>query len=142
MKKTLFILAVSSLLMVGCTALDKTNEVAEKVSTTTKTAQAYLDINSIKGKEFTLENSDITITFDTGKVYGFSGVNRYFGGVEIQGDKVTFTNLASTMMAGPEDKMKAESEYLKALNEMNTMSIQGNTVTLSGNNKTLKFIAK
>lgn len=142
MKKALFILAASSLLLVGCTALDKTTEVAEKVSTTTKTAQTYLDINSIKGKEFTLENSDITISFDTNKVYGFSGVNRYFGGVDIQGDKVTFTNLASTMMAGPQDKMTAESEYLKTLNEMNTMSIQGNTITLTGNNKTLKFIGK
>ena len=142
MKKSLLILAMAATLLGGCTALENTNEAAEKVSTVTKTAQTMLDINSIKGVEYTLENSDITITFDTNKVYGFSGVNRYFGGVEIQGDTITIGNLASTMMAGPKEKMEEESNYLKTLSSVNKMAIENNQIILSGTEKTLKFIKK
>lgn len=142
MKKSLFILAITGALLGGCTALDKTNEAAEKVSTVTKTAQVMLDINSIKGVEYTLENSDITITFDNNKVYGFSGVNRYFGGVKIDGDKITIENVASTMMAGPQSKMTEESEYLKTLATVNKMMIDNNSIVLFGTEKTLKFIKK
>lgn len=141
MKKSLFILALTGALLGGCTALEKTNEAAEKVSSVTKTAQTMLDINSIKGVEYTLENSDITITFDSNKVYGFSGVNRYFGGVQVEGDKITISNIASTMMAGPQSKMTEESEYLKTLALVNKMTIEENGITLTGE-KVLKFIKK
>lgn len=142
MKKSMMILTLAGLLLGGCTALEKTNETVEKVGTVTQTAQTILDINSIKGKEFTLENSDATITFDNTKVYGFAGVNRYFGSLKVEGSKITIENVASTMMAGPQAKMEQEFKYLKDLAEMNSMKIEGNVITLTGNGKTLRFLGK
>lgn len=142
MKKSLLILTLAGALLGGCTALEKTSETADKASTVTKTAQTMIDINSIKGVEYTLENSDITIAFDNNKIYGFSGVNRYFGGLQVEGDTITITNIASTMMAGPQDKMNEETEYLKALGTVNKIVIEENTVILSGTEATLKFMKK
>lgn len=142
MKKTFMILTLTGALLGGCTALDKTNEAAEKVSNATQTAQTMLNINSISGKEFTLENSDITITFDNNKIYGFSGVNRYFGAVKVTGNKITIENIASTMMAGLPSKMEEESNYLATLAEMDTIAVEENVLTLTGNGKTLKFLGK
>lgn len=142
MKKSLIILTLAGALLGGCTALEKTSETAEKVNNVTQTAQTMLNINSISGVEYTLENSDITITFDNTKIYGFSGVNRYFGTVKVQGNNITIENVASTMMAGPQNKMEEESNYLKALAEMTSMTIGDKTITLTGNGKTLKFFTK
>lgn len=142
MKKNLVILTLAGALLGGCSALEKTNAAAEKVANVTQSTQTYVDINSVSGKEFTLENADITITFETAKVYGFSGVNRYFGSIKVDGNKIAIENVASTMMAGTPAKMEEESNYLKALAEVNSISIDGNTVTLSGNGKTLKFLGK
>lgn len=142
MKKSLIILTLAGALLGGCTALEKTSETAEKVNNVTQTAQTMLNINSISGVEYTLENSDITITFDNTKIYGFSGVNRYFGAAKVQGNNITIENVASTMMAGPQNKMEEESNYLKALAEMTSMTIGDKTITLTGNGKTLKFFTK
>lgn len=142
MKKTVVMLTMLGLALGGCTALEKTNEAVEKVGTVTQTVQTMLDINSIKGQEFTLENSDITISFDNTRVYGFSGVNRYFGGLTVQGSSIVIENIASTMMAGPQDKMEEEASYLKTLAEMTYMRIEGKSVILTGNGKTLKFLGK
>lgn len=137
MKKSLIILTLTGALLGGCTAMEKT----EKNTTPVATVQT-LDISSISGKEYTLENSDITIIFDNNKIYGFSGVNRYFGAIKVEGTTITIGNVASTMMAGLPSKMEEESNYLKTLAEMNSMSIEDNSITLTGNGKTLKFFTK
>lgn len=137
MKKIIFTLVLTGALLGGCTTMDK----VEKVSTT-EVVQVTLDVDSIKGKEYVLENSDITINFENDKIYGFSGVNRYFGGMKVVGDKVELTNIASTMMAGPQNKMNEESEFLRKLNNVKTMKIEGNTVILMTETEILKFITK
>lgn len=142
MRKSLLLIALVGALLSGCTALDKTSETADKVSTMSKTAQTILDMNSIKGVEYTLEGSDITVVFNSGKIYGFSGVNRYFGVVEIEGDKIIIDNIASTMMAGEPAKMEREMEYLKKLANVNKILIENNSILLFGNEKPLKFIKK
>ena len=142
MKRSLLILTLTGLLLGGCTALEKTSETAEKVATVSKSAQTMLDLNSIKELEYTLEGSDITIVFANNKVYGFSGVNRYFGAVKVDGNNIMITDVASTMMAGPKDKMDEEMEYLKGLSEVNGLTIEENSIVLTGNNKNFKFIKK
>ncbi len=142
MRKSLLLIALVGALLSGCTALDKTSETADKVSTMSKTAQTILDMNSIKGVEYTLEGSDITVVFNSGKIYGFSGVNRYFGVVEIEGDKIIIDNIASTMMAGEPAKMEREMEYLKKLANVNKILIENNSILLFGTEKPLKFIKK
>lgn len=86
---------------------------------------------SINGKEYKLvntpDNAVVTIAFDeTGdKFSGQAPVNRYFGGYTIEGEAFTFGPAGSTMMAGPEEMMKAEYEYLQFLPTVKTYKVDG-----------------
>src|SRR5207302_4495540 len=46
---------------------------------------------------------------------GFSGVNRFFGPYEHEGEKLKFGALAGTRMAGPPEAMALEQEFLAML---------------------------
>lgn len=74
--------------------------------------------------EFTLKNKyedmKINIGFKEGRIFGFSAVNRYMGSYKASNGKVEFGQMGSTMMAGPEKNMNAESDYLKMLQESKT----------------------
>lgn len=69
-------------------------------------------------KEYNLAaNPKITIGFDNGSVFGSSGVNRYIGSYKIKDGSITFSNLGSTMMMGPQEDMDNETKYLSSLKE-------------------------
>lgn len=69
-------------------------------------------------KEYKLAaNPKITIGFDNGSVFGSSGVNRYIGSYKIKNGSITFSNLGSTMMMGPQEDMDNETKYLSSLKE-------------------------
>lgn len=73
-----------------------------------------------------------TIRLDAAKksASGFSGVNRFFGGYEREGDKLKFGALASTRMAGPPEAMAAESAYLAALGSVTAWRIADGALEL------------
>ena len=91
---------------------------------------------SFSGKEYKLleapENAEITIAFDEEepKFYGQSAVNRYFGSYKLDGTKLIFGPIGSTMMAGPQNMMKAESIYLQFLPEVVGYKLEGKSLTL------------
>lgn len=62
---------------------------------------------------------------DTGfHVSGMSGCNRFFGKYELlQGNKIRFFNLASTMMACAEDQMKLEQAFLSQLRTIDNYTL-------------------
>lgn len=65
------------------------------------------------------------------KYIRISGVNRYFGGAKIDGDNIEVLNVTSTMMAGPEeDRMRAESGYIKLLNEADKIEVKNDSIIL------------
>jgi heat shock protein HslJ len=78
--------------------------------------------------------NDFTITaeFRDGRIGGKSAVNQY-GGSYTAGDdgSISFGELVSTMMAGPEPDMKAEQTYLALLNAARKFRVEGDTLTLS-----------
>ncbi len=76
------------------------------------------------------KDANITIAFEGDRVYGFSGVNRYFGGAKIDGENIEVLNVASTMMAGPENRMQAESGYIKLLNEADKIEVKNDSIIL------------
>ena len=126
MKKTAILLGMT-LFIFGCTGfggnVKKSNE----------------DISKIYSKEYVLENSKITINFEKDRVYGFSGVNRYFGTFTADKDQIKIGNLGSTLMMGDIKDMEMESQYLKSLSQVNKIIIDGNTVTLTDGQVILKF---
>jgi len=84
-----------------------------------------------------LDPGDFTITaqFADGKIGGKSAVNTYGGPYEA-GEDGSFGvgDLATTMMAGPEPDMRAETIYLQLLAEAKSYAVEGDTLTLSDAN--------
>ena len=83
----------------------------------------------------------ITATFDGQRIGGFSGVNQY-GGPYTARDDGSFEvgEISSTMMAGPEPLMRAETAYVTLLQECDSYEVRDGKLTLStGGNATLVY---
>ena len=86
-----------------------------------------------------------TLQFDAAKksANGFSGVNRYFGGYEKDGDKLKFGALAGTRMAGPPEAMQAESAFLAVLASVSQWQIADGVLALQSEGKVVaRFTAR
>ena len=90
--------------------------------------------------------NDFTITaqFADGRIGGTSAVNTY-GGPYTTGDDGAFSvgDLVSTMMAGPEPDMQAETGYMTLLAAAKRYEVDGETLTLldAGGNESLIYTA-
>ena len=90
--------------------------------------------------------ADFTITaqFADGRIGGTSAVNSYRGPYEADADGAfSVGELVSTMMAGPEPDMQAETTYLELLKAATSYKVEDGTLTLSdaGGNESLVFSA-
>jgi heat shock protein HslJ len=87
--------------------------------------------------------NDFTITaeFKDDRIGGTSAVNQY-GGPYTAGDdgSISFGDLVSTMMAGPEPDMKAEQIYLELLDQVEEFAIDGDELTLSAGSGNIALI--
>lgn len=86
-----------------------------------------------------------TLQFEAAKksANGFSGVNRYFGGYEKDGDKLKFGALAGTKMAGPPEAMQAESAFHAMLASVSQWQIADGTLALLSEGKVVaRFVAR
>ncbi len=78
-----------------------------------------------------LPSFGLTIAFTDTDVSGFGGVNQFAGTFTSSPEgAMDFSPLASTMMAGPEDAMAAETAYLKALDTVTGYSVVDSTLVL------------
>ena len=89
--------------------------------------------------------TEITIKFDNtnGKFGGSSGCNQYFGGYQVDKNKLTINApMGSTMMACPEEIMNQESQYVSILAKAESYKIEEGKLTISGTGKILVFKQK
>lgn len=107
-------------------------------NTTTETANAaMITVDDLLGKEFALTNmyegKEVTIAFSaTNMLGGKAVINYYFGGFTLEGDKIKLSDdMGSTKMAGPEEDMNAEMEYLQILNGADTIALDGDVLTIT-----------
>ena len=63
---------------------------------------------------------------------GSGGVNRLMGGYILDGGSLTFSNAASTLMAGPPEAMAQEQTIVQALPSVRGFTIAGDQLTLLG----------
>lgn len=98
------------------------------------------------GESQPLAEKPITLSFkDNNQLAGSSGCNRYMGTFEAKNNKFSLKSpLGSTMMACPEDLMKQEQQFLKALTAAKSYKInaQGELEIQYGDgqqNNVLKF---
>jgi heat shock protein HslJ len=95
-------------------------------------APAVIDPTTLGGVTWRLEelagrgvidNSHVTIEFlPDGNVTGSGGCNRYSGSATLKGPQITFTPLASTMMACAPELMDQEMRFYAALGKASTVS--------------------
>jgi len=80
-----------------------------------------------------IDNSHTTLQFlADGKVAGSGGCNRYSGKVTLKGALITFTPMASTMMACAPALMDQETRFFDALTKADTVSIDKTGALLIG----------
>lgn len=142
-KLSLILIVMSAVFAVSCggsaNSSSNTGETsAETISNETIPAETIssLTVDDLLGKEFSLTNmytgKDVTIAFsDTNMIGGKSAVNNYFTEFTLDGDKISFKALGSTKMAGPEEDMAVEDEYLQILSGADTISLNGDVLTIT-----------
>ncbi len=82
-----------------------------------------------------LPDTETSLVFDAqNKVSGNVGCNSFSGDYTVDGDKVTFSAITSTLMACADPIMEQESAVLKSLVDTATFNISGNTLTITSAN--------
>ena len=77
-----------------------------------------------------------------GKVAGRGSCNRFFGTVEVTGDRIQFSPFGATRMACPEAIMDQETRYFKQLQAAERFAIEGDVLRIYSGESTpaLRFI--
>jgi heat shock protein HslJ len=73
----------------------------------------------------------ITVTFESGRVHGFSGCNQFTGSYSLDGQRLVLGPLGGTMMACPEPAMSVERTFQGAFSGMLDIAVAGNELTLT-----------
>lgn len=81
--------------------------------------------------------STITFAGESGnvQVVGFSGANNFSGTANINGDSISFSPFATTMMAGSPEGEQIEKLFLGFLAEADKLEVTGNTMKISSPNE-------
>ena len=77
-----------------------------------------------------IREPQLVLNGQDGRFAGSGGVNRLMGGYTLDGSALTFTQVASTMMAGPPETMQQEQAIVAALGAVRGFSIAGDRLTL------------
>lgn len=135
---SLVLIVIGTLFAVSCGG-NTSNTTAENTTTAIEAPAAtatVITVDDLLGKEYSLTNmyegKEVTIAFsDTNMLGGKSAVNNYFTEFSLDGNKLKLNALGSTKMAGPEEDMAVETEYLQILNGADTISLDGDVLTIT-----------
>ena len=137
MKKFL-ILGIVAVALTACTDVKvpfMSSAKTESSSSTSSSAPVFASLKEqLNGREFMIVtdgyNKQVSIGFKGDRVYGFSGINRYFGNYQISGGKFVFDDFGLTQMAGSEEEMTKELQFLDLLRKNKSIKLSGDTLTL------------
>ncbi len=73
----------------------------------------------------------VTVDFESGRVHGFAGCNRFFGAYAQKGDTLELGSLGATMMACAEPAMSIENRFLKSFAGALRVTVAGDELTLT-----------
>jgi heat shock protein HslJ len=73
-----------------------------------------------------------TITFDDGQVGGSAGCNSFSGTYTVDGDELTISELAQTLIGCPPPLDVIEQAYTAALGEVTAYQVSGDSLVLTG----------
>ena len=89
-----------------------------------------------------IPETEITLTLEEGQVHGSSGCNTYGGSYQVDGDKITMSDLFMTEMAclDPAGVMDQELEYLELLRDAQAFQAdEGELVIEAASDEVLAF---
>lgn len=139
--KKILILGIAALALTACTDT-KVPFLSSKSGNTNSSSNAsgtsvglFANLKEqLNGREFIIVtegyNSKTSIGFKGDRVYGFSGINRYFGTYQVSGGKFIFSEFGLTRMAGSEKEMTQELKFLDILKNNKSVKLSGDTLTL------------
>ena len=135
MKKFL-ILGITAVALTACTDVKvpfMSSAKTESSSSSSTSVFASLK-EQLNGREFFIVtdgyNKKASIGFQGDRVYGFSGINRYFGDYQVSGGKLVFGEFGLTRMGGSQDEMTKELQFLDLLRKNKSIKLSGDTLTL------------
>ena len=135
MKKFL-ILGIVAVALTACTDVKvpfMSSAKTESSSSSSTSVFASLK-EQLNGREFFIVtdgyNKKASIGFQGDRVYGFSGINRYFGDYQVSGGKLVFGEFGLTRMGGSQDEMTKELQFLDLLKKNKSVKLSGGTLTL------------
>jgi len=88
------------------------------------------------------EPPDLKFDAEKKTVSGSTGINRLAGGYKLDANKLKFGNLAMTKMAGPEELMKQETEFVNALESVDSWKRTGDRLELLSGDKVVAVFAQ
>ena len=133
--KKLLILGITAVALTACTEVNVPFLSSTKTeSSSSSSAPVFASLKEqLNGREFVIVtegyNKKTSIGFQGDRVYGFSGINRYFGNYQISG-KFIFSDFGLTQMAGSEEEMTKELQFLDLLRKNKSIKLSGDTLTL------------
>ena len=138
MKKLILITMFACAALLGCVHVDKENSDVSRKQTATVadlTGKCILDTRwrlvELLGKPVAVDERFpfIHLHAKEGRISGFGGCNSISGSYELKaGNRVRFTNMASTMMACPD--MNMEQEFFNVLAMTDNFACDGQTLFL------------
>ncbi|HEX2058021.1 MAG TPA: META domain-containing protein [Actinomycetota bacterium] len=81
----------------------------------------------------------MTFEVDGRDVHGSAGCNSYAGGISIDGDRFDAGSFAVSEIGCPPEIAEAEERFLDALDDADTIAVEGATLTLTGPDTELVF---
>ena len=126
-----------AMVLAGCKSSQKAPEIPVQPipPAATELQETYWKLTELMGKPVVLNENNkkgihIILKKEDNSVQGFSGCNTFMGRYELkEGNRITFSAIASTMMACPD--MATETEFNKMLGVVDNYTINGSIMTLN-----------
>jgi heat shock protein HslJ len=133
MRKYMLILFIAVLAISACSA-QSTEQSTQEPSASLIGAWKLTSYGPTGSPVPAVEDSEAGLTFnEDGTVAGNSGCNGFGGNYTVEGDRVTFSEIVSTLMACDEPIMSQEEAVLKVMTDSAAYTVEGNTLTLTNN---------
>jgi heat shock protein HslJ len=138
MRKTLIAAAIIAVLLVACA------DPGEEGAADPTTESWVLQAGTLDGADIPIvDGYPITLVFDQpeGMAGGKSACNQWFGPYTLEGNELTFSGIAGTLMAcTDEGVMDSETAFLTAMELVEIYTMEGNELNLTGEGVDLLFV--
>ena len=106
------------------------------VSSVPKSQPQMVQLVDVTSNDYVLTNmyqgQGLTLGFDNdGRVFGYSGLNRFFGKADVRNGHLKIEQIGSTKMGGPQEALIREAQYMTMLENMTNIELKNDKLILS-----------